>query len=70
MRSKDDEGEDWTAVHYGKLDYVQAKGISLIYLPWLYPTLLYTLNKQREVKWGSRPEKEQCRRGVGRRRGV
>lgn len=42
MRSKDDEGEDGAAVHYGKLDYIQAGRISLIYLPWLYPTLLHT----------------------------
>lgn len=33
MRSKDDEGEDWAAVHYGKLDYIEASSISLIYLP-------------------------------------
>lgn len=52
MRSKDDEGEDWAPVHYGKLEYVQGRGISLIYLPWLYPTLLYTLNKHRELKCG------------------
>lgn len=42
MRSKDDEGEDWASVHYGKLDYTQACPISLIYPPLLYPTLLHT----------------------------
>lgn len=42
MRSKDDEGEDWASVHYGKLDYTQAWPISLIYPALLYPTLLHT----------------------------
>lgn len=42
MRSKDDGGEDWAAVHYGKLDYIQAGRISPLYLLRLSPTLLHT----------------------------